>query len=103
MSSEKALNEIRRWHEDIIFFVQDELKAKPDKWQAKALKAFADSDTPRLKIALLACAGPGKTACIAWMILWFVTCCVSEGEHPRGAAMSESWTTLQNIFSTSGR
>ena len=93
-----VMADIARWKSDIVYFCSSELKFIPDIWQEKALKAFADSDTPRMKIALSACAGPGKTGVIACMILWFITCCVSEGEHPRGAAMSESWTTLQNTL-----
>lgn len=43
--------------------VRELFKVEPDKWQEEALEAFPHS--PRL--AMKSCAGPGKSACLAWL------------------------------------
>lgn len=50
--------------------VRELFKVKPDEWQDEALHAIANPDTERL--AMKACKGPGKTAVLAWIILWFL-------------------------------
>jgi len=44
----------------------------PDGWQDEALEAAADPE--KTHIAIRANKGPGKTAFLAWLILWFLTC-----------------------------
>lgn len=68
----RALAKIARWRIDPIAMVREEFHAEPDKWQARALKAAADGKVDR--IALKACKGPGKTAVLAWIVLWFLAC-----------------------------
>lgn len=63
---------ITRWKKDALAFVRECIGATPDKWQAEALRLVSDQKTQRL--ALKACKGPGKTAVLAWIILWFLTC-----------------------------
>ena len=48
------------------------LGAAPDRWQAHALALVSKPATRRL--AFKACKGPGKTAVLAWIILWFLVC-----------------------------
>lgn len=54
---------IRRWKEHPAQMVRELFKVEPDAWQLEALELFPH--TPRL--AMKACAGPGKTACLAWL------------------------------------
>lgn len=54
---------IRHWRENPVAFVRDNFKVEPDQWQAEALMVFPK--TPRL--AMKACAGPGKTALLSWL------------------------------------
>ena len=51
-------------------FVIEQLGAKPDPWQIKALRAFGRGD--RL-IAVRSCHGPGKTAIAAWLVCLMLT------------------------------
>ena len=67
--------------------VKEEFGVTPDRWQRKALRAFANTDDPRKRrIAMKACKGPGKTAVLAWMIWNFMACYAHKGSHPKGAA-----------------
>lgn len=45
--------------------------AEPEAWQDEALHQIAKPETRRM--ALKACKGPGKTALLAWIILWFLS------------------------------
>jgi phage terminase large subunit len=51
------------WLEHPAQFVEDEFGVTPDAWQAEALEAFPHSPL----LAMRACAGPGKTAVLAWL------------------------------------
>jgi phage terminase large subunit len=66
MAREKLL----RWQSDAVAFVQECIGVEPDAWQHEALTAISNPDVERL--AMKACKGPGKTACEAWIILWFL-------------------------------
>lgn len=83
---EQAATNIRRWRLNPLAFVTEEIKAQPDPWQVDALDALGDP--ARRRIAMQACKGPGKTAFLAWAILWFLSCWGEEGSHPKGAATS---------------
>lgn len=61
---------IRRWRDDARVFVRECLGAVPDAWQDHALALASNPRTRRL--AMKACKGPGKTAVLAWIILWFL-------------------------------
>lgn len=79
-------SKIKEWRRDPVKFMVEELHATPDKWQAEALRTFAD---PRYKrISMQACVGPGKS-CVEAIMGWnFLACYTSRGEHPNGAVMS---------------
>jgi hypothetical protein len=83
---ELAQDKIRRWRKYPVLFVTDNFQVEPDPWQVDALTALGNPATRR--IALPACKGPGKTAYLAWAILWFLTCLADKGNHPKGAATS---------------
>lgn len=59
-----------RWRDDAVLFVRECIGVEPDLWQIDALTAISQPETERL--AMKACKGPGKTAVIAWIILWFL-------------------------------
>jgi len=56
-------SKIDEWLEHPAQMVEDEFGVTPDAWQAEALEAFPHSPL----LAMRACAGPGKTAVLAWL------------------------------------
>lgn len=87
---------IKAWREDPCRFVSDVFGVTPDAWQAKALRAFGSQDDRSRRISLQACAGPGKTAVLAWMGWNFLLCYGEKGDHPKGAAVSITATNLSD-------
>lgn len=83
---EAASHKIAHWRTNPKAFVFDNFGIEPDEWQRDVLQAFADPLKPR--ISLQACAGPGKTAVLAWCAWNFLSCYAERGEHPKGAAVS---------------
>lgn len=90
----QAAQNIRRWREKPEAFVFEQFGVTPDAWQLDALRAFADPTKPR--ISLQACAGPGKTAVLAWMGWNFLSCYGDKGEHPKGFAFSVTGDNLRD-------
>lgn len=91
-----AENLIAKWRQYPVEFVRDNFKVEPDMWQAKLLNAFANRDAAAMRIALKACAGPGKTAGLAWCGWNFLACYGERGEHPKGAAISVTADNLKD-------
>lgn len=87
---------ILAWRRDIIKFVVDNFHVEPDPWQREALIAFARRDITRFRLALRACAGPGKSAVLAWCGWWFLMCIGGKGEHPKGAVVSITADNLRD-------
>lgn len=56
-------DQIRRWRESPEAMVRELFDVVPDEWQKEALAAFPTSR----RMAMKACAGPGKTAVLAWL------------------------------------
>lgn len=82
----EAAQRIARWRQDPVAFVRENFGVEPDTWQVDALQAFAD---PKIKrISLQACAGPGKSALLAWCGWHFLACQGEKGEHPNGLCTS---------------
>jgi len=90
----RARENIRRWKAQPELFVHEQFGVEPDHWQLDALRAFADPTKPR--ISLQACAGPGKTAVLAWCGWNFLACYGARGEHPKGAAVAITWDNLRD-------
>lgn len=65
-----AREKLLRWQRDAVAFVRECIGVEPDAWQLDALAAISRPDTERL--AMKACKGPGKTAVLAWIVLWFL-------------------------------
>lgn len=90
----KAIEKIRRWKKDPVFFVRDQFGVEPDEWQKEVLTAFADPDKKR--ICMKASAGPGKTSALAWCAWNFLSCYGSREDHPKGAAVSVTADNLRD-------
>lgn len=84
--SKAVSDRIRKWRDDPVFFVRDQFKIEPDKWQVETLIASAKHQ----RIAMKACKGPGKTCLLAWLSWWFL--CTRP--HPKMAATSVSGDNL---------
>jgi phage terminase large subunit len=89
-----ARSRIRDWRENPVKFVWDNFKTDPDKWQVKVLDAFASQDKDKQRISMQACAGPGKSAALAWCGWNFLSCYGGRGDHPKGAVVA---TTKDNL------
>ena len=89
-----ASHVIHAYRNDIILFCKIELKLTPDKWQEKALRAFADGNHKVMRIAMRAAVGPGKSCVMAVAALWFLLTQGEAGNHPKGAALS---ITAENL------
>lgn len=89
-----AQSKIKDWRENPCKFVYDAFGVEPDKWQEKVLKAFASNDPITRRISMQACAGPGKSAVLAWAGWNFLSCYGSPGHHPKGVAIS---VTRENL------
>lgn len=82
---------MRRWHGDPEVYVREVLKVEViDAWQQKALDALKANDLVAFRLALKACKGPGKSALLAWVGLWFLT----TRTHPKIVALS---ITAENL------
>lgn len=88
-----TVDALRTWKRDPVRMVRDLFGAEPDAWQIEALRAFADPQYQR--IAMQACAGPGKSTVLAWCG-WNFMLCYSDGvNHPNGAATSMTGDNLK--------
>ena len=86
-----AQERIRRWREDPVHFVIEELQvdqAELDWFQVDMLRNFPHHN----RLAMKACKGPGKTATEAFCAWNFL----ATRPHPKIAATSISWDNLQD-------
>lgn len=90
----KASARIREWRGDALKFVRDVFQAEPDAWQADVLQLA--SRPGRKRIAMKACAGPGKTTVLAWVGWHRLACFAAKNEHPKGAAVSITSDNLRD-------
>lgn len=63
------MSTITRWRRNPKFFVKEALGVKPEKWQVEALNALKTND----RVAIRSGHGVGKSALLAWAILWWLT------------------------------
>jgi len=92
----QAAQNIQTWRSNPCKFVYDHFNIEPDPWQKDVLDAFGSRDPNKMRISMQACAGPGKTALLAWCALNFLTCYADEGNHPKGAAVSITQDNLKD-------
>lgn len=83
-----AASNIRRWREDPIAFVREELRVEPDLWQQEVLRIFPHNQ----RIAMKACKGPGKTTLLSWLAWNFL----ATRPHPKIAATSITKDNLED-------
>ncbi len=95
-SAEIAASNIRRWRSNATQFAYEHFKFDPDKWQQKFFEVLPSQDVDKRRIALQACAGPGKTAVEAIAGWWFLSCNGEKGEHPKGACVSVTGDNLKD-------
>lgn len=91
--SETAHQKLMRWKTDPCAMVREEFHAEPDLWQREFLEAWA-SPEERLRLALQACAGPGKSTGLAWAGMHTLATGGNADDHPSGLAVS---VTGQNL------
>jgi hypothetical protein len=90
----KARARIAEWRVDPVKFVRDNFHAEPDPWQVDVLALMGKPG--RKRIAMKACAGPGKTAVLAWAGWHRLACFAAPNEHPKGAAVSITGDNLRD-------
>lgn len=93
-AQKKASARLRSWRADPLKFVRECFGAEPDAWQADTLVMLGNSG--RKRIAMKACAGPGKTAVLAWAGWHRLACFAAPNEHPKGAAVSITADNLRD-------
>jgi hypothetical protein len=92
MPLSEAQKKIKKWREDPVSFVVDELKVVPDAWQVEVLRKFPTTQ----RIAMKCGKGPGKTCIEAWLAWNFLATRL----HPKVAATSISADNLSdNLWS----
>lgn len=93
--AETTVEALRSWRADPVLMVRQLFNAEPDPAQHQFLRSWASPD-PRRRIAMQACAGPGKSAGLAWAG-WNALLTRSDGtNHPNGAAISITQDNLKN-------
>lgn len=85
---------IREWRHNTAKFAYEVFGMTPDKWQEEAFAAWDDPSKPR--IAMQACAGPGKSAVEAICGWHFLICQGERGEHPNAFALSMDGENLKS-------
>lgn len=63
-----SLDLLERLHDDPVLFVRELLGADPEPWQEKFLLLVRDNSN----VSVRSGTGVGKTAALAWLILWFL-------------------------------
>lgn len=89
----EAQSQIAAWRDlpnGPMRFVKSQFGVDPDEWQREALIAFANPHPDSRRISLQACAGPGKSAVMAWCAWYFMATQASRApsgvgfDHPNG-------------------
>jgi phage terminase large subunit len=94
MSQAEASRRLREWRADPLRFARECFGIEPDAWQVEALELLGKPG--RKRIALKACAGPGKTAVLAWAGWHRLACFCAPNEHPKGIAVSITGDNLRD-------
>lgn len=87
---------LAEWRASPPTMVRELFKAEPDRWQFEALEAFASPDPKKKRIAMKACAGPGKSTVEAWCAWNFLLCYAEKDHHPNALAISITGENLRD-------
>lgn len=68
---DRLIEHVRLWRTDPVLFVHEALGAQPSDQQERAIGAFARSGA---RVAIKSGHGTGKSALMAWLILWALVC-----------------------------
>lgn len=90
----EAKRRIAEWRRDPLRFVREVFSAEPDAWQVDTLELLGKPG--RKRVAMKACAGPGKTAVLAWVGWHRLACFAAPNEHPKGIAVSITGDNLRD-------
>ncbi len=87
---------IALWRADPVLFARENFGIDPDAWQVQALRSLRGGVN---RLCLKACAGPGKSAVLAWIGWWFLSTQGRKGQHPKGIAVAVTSDNLkQNLW-----
>lgn len=89
---------IAEWVNNPVQFVRDVFHVEPDQWQADTLMLVRFQPNKwRNRVGMKACTGPGKSAMLAWIGWYRLSCYATANEHPKGVALSgEGWDNLRD-------
>lgn len=96
----RAAAVIKAYRDDILLFARKEFGITPDPWQARVMVEYARGDVRASYHAMTACAGPGKSAVLAWVGLWSLLVLGGRDSHPKGIAISCSEANLRDGLQT---
>ncbi len=88
---------IIRYRSDVVAFVREVIHAEPDEDQEAILRAIAE---PGSRVSVKSGHGTGKTATLAWAILWFL-CCHGDCKIPCTAPSSNQ--LFDNLWAEIGK
>ena len=71
MGIDELADIVEQWRTDALQFVRDQFNVEPSEQQQRLLTAASKPDA---HVAVKSGHGTGKTTCMAWLILWAVTC-----------------------------
>ena len=95
-SDELGPYKLAQWRASPPLMVRELFSAEPDRWQLEALEAFASPDPKKKRIAMKACAGPGKSTVEAWCAWNFLLCYHEKDHHPNALAISITGENLRD-------
>ncbi len=87
-ADQQLMDNLARWREDVVAFVREFFGAEPDAWQCRVLEQVPK----RMRIAMKACKGPGKSTVDAWIAWW----CLVVWPHPKMVATSITEDNLKD-------
>lgn len=93
-SAASLMLETQRWTRDPLAFVEDALQAKPEEWQRAILSEIQTglaSPDEAVRIAVASGHGVGKSALVAWILLW----AMATREDTRGVVTANTETQLR--------
>lgn len=97
MNDQISADRLRTWRKNVAQFAHDNFKMEPDPWQRELFEVFPSQDPDKIRIALRACAGPGKTAGLAICGWNALACYGGRGiGNFKGAAVSISGDNLRD-------